>query len=122
MQTGLQAEVLMRLRREGGGGLLGQLAALLARTAPARLAQIAHALASGDRVAMARAAHSLSASAANLGANALAAAAVELERAAAEGPWPAAAAPAADRTQAAWQEIAGEVRRLAAAAPSEDPT
>ncbi len=118
MAGGLQSDVLARLRAEGGAALVAALAALLARTAPARLALIAHGVANNDRPGVVRAAHSLRSSAANLGALDLAAAAEAIETLAeSERAW----SDAERREQAAtlvserWSEVADSVRRLAAA-------
>jgi HPt (histidine-containing phosphotransfer) domain-containing protein len=115
---GLESDVLTRLRTEGGAALVAALAALLARTAPARLALIAHGVATDDRVTVVRAAHSLRSSAANLGALKLALAAEKLEHLAeSTTAWaePEAAQEAASALQQAWGEVADSVRRLAAA-------
>ncbi len=117
MANGPQSDVLARLREEGGAAFVAALAALLARTAPARLALISHGAATDDRVPVVRAAHSLRASAANLGAVELAAAAEAMERlAASPADWQDAAAreAAVAAVGHAWSEVADSIRRLAA--------
>ena len=114
---GLESDVLLRLRQEGGAALVAALAALLARTAPARLAQISHGVANDDRAGVVRAAHSLASSSANLGAVDLAEAAKSMELLAESVPrWDDVAA--RDATAAAiaqsWSDVADSVRRLAA--------
>jgi len=117
MAASLQSDVLTRLRQEGGASLVAALAALLARTAPARLALIEHGVATDDPVSVVRAAHALRSSAANLGARELAAAAAALE-ALAEAPerWQDVQARALSAAAVAngWSDVADSVRRLAA--------
>ena len=117
MTSGLQQEVHARLRSEGGAALVAELAALLARTVPARLAQIGHGIAADDRAGVVRAAHGLRSSAGNFGAADLAAAAEALE-AFADSPvrWQDAIAREATAAgvTAAWSDVADHVRRLAA--------
>ena len=116
----LRPETLAQLRMEGGPLFVAQLAALLARTVPARLAVMHHGVQMGDAAAIARAAHSLRSSAANLGADHVAQTADALERAARDvaesrpGAVPhtelAALVAAVDD---AWSVLADEVRQLA---------
>lgn len=113
----LRSDVLTRLRAEGGAALVADLAALLARTAPARLAQIDQGVADNDRVAVVRASHSLRSSAGNFGAADLAQAALTLEQLA-ESPerWLDAQArnlAVADVAEA-WSDVADRIRALAA--------
>ncbi len=118
MTAELQSDVLARLREEGGAELIAALAALLARTAPARMALVTHGLATEDRAVVVRAAHSLHSSAANLGARDLAKAASALEQLAesADG-WQDrdACQAAAAAVAQCWSDVADSVRRLAAA-------
>ncbi len=117
MAGGLKSDVLTRLRQEGGAPMVAALAALLARTVPARLAQIAHGVAHADRAAVVRAAHSLRSSAANLGAQELADAAEHIELLAeydTEWQQTAALQAAAQAVNQAWSDVADSVRRLAA--------
>lgn len=118
MTTSLQSDVLARLRDEGGPAMVAALAALLARTAPARLSLIEHGLAADDRSAVVRATHSLRSSAANLGARDLASAAGALELLA-ESPesWQnrSACQLAAATIVQRWSEVAHSVRQLASA-------
>lgn len=116
MTRGLQAEVLMRLREEGGAGLVRELAALLWRTVPARLARIRHGLDVGDQTIVQASAHSLKSAAGNFGASELAEAAARLEAVARGG----AGACDADglesafgAVEAAWLEVADAVHQLA---------
>lgn len=110
----LDAEVLERLRQDGGATLPAALATLLARTTPARLATIEHGVDVGDLERVAKAAHSLRSAAANLGATDLANAAQVLELLATMNRDCQTAALA---VKACWLDIAEEVRRLSALDP-----
>ena len=117
MATGLQTEVLARLRDEGGAAFVADLAALLARSVPARLAQMSHGIATEDAVVVRLAAHSLRSAAGNFGAAELAAAAGALEDLAESAAlWRDADArtAAAARVGEAWAAVADSVRALAA--------
>jgi HPt (histidine-containing phosphotransfer) domain-containing protein len=117
MAATLQTEVLARLRAEGGATFVADLAALLARTVPARLAQMSHGLATDDRAVVRLATHSLRSAAANFGAAELAEAAGALENLADSAEvWPDAQArtAAAARVSAAWADVSDRVRALAA--------
>ena len=116
----LRPETVAQLRAEGGPIFVAQLAALLARTVPARLAVIHHGAETGDPAGIARAAHSLRSSAANLGADALAGAADALEHAARELAAPSESpqrtadlAAHVSAVDEAWADVADEVRQLA---------
>lgn len=106
----LNPQVLAQLRIDGGAVFVADLAGLFARSAPARLAVIGHCVAEGDWAGVARAAHSLRSSAANLGADAVAQAAGALEDATQDQGDVRAAQEA---VEAAWSAVADEVRRLA---------
>jgi HPt (histidine-containing phosphotransfer) domain-containing protein len=76
---------LAQLRRVGGDRLIAELIDLFFKTAPPRLEAIRAGVEGGDAAAAARAAHSLTSSAGNLGAAELQGLAADLEQQAAAG-------------------------------------
>jgi HPt (histidine-containing phosphotransfer) domain-containing protein len=84
----LDMNVIQSLRELGGDddpGLVAELIDLFLQDAPARMAEVADGLGSGDFQLLERAAHTLKSSSANIGAQGLSALCFEIEKKARQG-------------------------------------